>query len=404
MFEKWPTDLRDYLRMGSSLDHSGMPCGVHIPTRFGEEGEHGCAGCPPGRFGPIYAALCGDGRVVCRASLESLEKDVRLARVALDFGTGGVCILRAGRTYCERFKVCLVLEMKDFGAGYCYLHLFAPNVRLRVARILGPLPLLVDVLRLYVCVGLARVNGCWLFVNGAGIHLSGSDGSGGVKLPVDGVQIFVELARRVSVFEGIRIGIAGKDLQFTTSVKEMCRVCKCMVVPFNHEFRCQVRGGRVSDPGLELLGDAAHSLDVKLCVVAGFPVGSHFTVISSEYVSAFSQSQYMKTVGLWSDVGWSDHTWGNEFELKYKGRFRREYLAWLRDRLCERDGCVVSGVDLAVWNLSIGFPLSGFDCDDYYDPYFLYGCMIRSLQGLRVVGLPILIVILIGWALLSGVY
>jgi len=48
-------------------------------------------------------------------------------------------------------------DVKFFGAGYCYIETVVPEVRVRVARILGPCCLVIDVLRMMRLVGAAEV-------------------------------------------------------------------------------------------------------------------------------------------------------------------------------------------------------------------------------------------------------
>jgi len=98
------------------------------------------------------------------------------------------------------------------------------------------------------------------------------------------------------------------------------------VVMEGHAERCVIPEAR--DPVFELIGDARHSLDVKLAVVSA-KGDRHFSRMATEYVSAVAQRRYLASVGQVFGNKAADHACGSSFERQYKGRFRKQYLVYL---------------------------------------------------------------------------
>jgi len=334
-----------------------MPCGVHVPTRYGEAGVDGCAGSDVGRFRPIMAASFGLGAVHCYASQETLAKDVRLAMAARNIHSGGLGMFAVGKHRLDVFKGCMPMDMQMFGAGYCYLALFDASVRLRLSRILGPLPLVADVWRLFVHVGKKVLPRCVVSRVGESFHVEEGrfDGKGNqvVFLEGDIQSVAVKIALLVDKEPGVRIGVAG-DSEYGVEfpIYKDCDVCGCRVVAFEHYKRCIKP--RVKHVSVEYIGDARVALDVKQLLVAGLPVGALYTVHANLFLSSVARESYLKHVKVWQDCGWSASTWGSEFCGRYHGDFRTGYLEWVVGQIAGIDGCDVGKLAACVVRLRGG--------------------------------------------------
>jgi len=99
------------------------------------------------------------------------------------------------------------VEQSAFGAYYCYLHLFPAAIRVRVARVLGPFPAKLRVVRYVLFCGLSLVEGFELSVlPGGDLHVGSS---GGVAFPLWMVVVALMRSGRV---EG-RIGVDIDDVR-----------------------------------------------------------------------------------------------------------------------------------------------------------------------------------------------
>jgi len=144
------------LRSGS-VGESVMCCRMHRTVKFGEPAGAGCRGQMYGSHPAIKALYEGVVRnEVCLVEPHVKEKDRQLVDAALDVDYGGWSG-QPGMEWLSRFHTSSLTEMSSFGAGYCYLLAFVPGVRSRVARVLGPLPYLTDVLRMLRVAGASDV-------------------------------------------------------------------------------------------------------------------------------------------------------------------------------------------------------------------------------------------------------
>lgn len=225
---------------------------------------------------------------------------------------------------------------------------------MRVARILGPMPLLADVCLLYRLAGRAHISVKFTFVGPGLLHCEEAD----VRESRSGRDVYAEMLGLIEMCEDVRIGsvvddsrqniglsVAGLEDKLPDSLLESPRVsvktslgpmakvrctrCGFDVNPVGHGDRC--RKVRQRDAAAELLGDSLHSMDVKVLVVSMFPKGTHYTEIVKEYVVSSSQRDYL--LGIRPDLkscSYSDHTYANIFETMYCGEFRDKYLCWLR--------------------------------------------------------------------------
>lgn len=297
-------------------------------------------------------ALAGTGVNVCCAEKKTLGIDREFLGLCSSFWVPGSqfrakALLRDVRKYATG----TVTNLASFGVGYCYLQLIRPEFRFRVARILGPLPLLADFLMVYRLAGVCSSRSELVFVGQGLLH---------VKTAVDvveGKDVWKELHGLLEMDENVRIGVEnqnygtvagariqgdgtrceiGGEVQLDSAMKDgsesalargHCMKCNCIVRVDGHAERCRVPYKR--DSAVTLVGDAQHALDVKSVVAGALPPGSHFTVVASAYLSAAAQRRYLDMVDGVVTGFYSDHTYGDMFESRYKGAFRREYLYWL---------------------------------------------------------------------------
>jgi len=131
--------------------------------------------------------------------------------------------------------------------------------------------------------------------------------------------------------EGVCIG----DDSRKTKVK--CARCEFMVNPVGHQLRCRIPA--VKEPGEErkaLIGDALHALDVKILIAGWSSDVKAMTVRTIEYTAATAQRDYLAMVDPGAcGADRSNHTWGTAFEVRYRGKFRYDYLLWLTRELGE---------------------------------------------------------------------
>jgi len=138
-----------------------------------------------------------------------------------------------------------------FGAGYCYIEVVVPEVRVRVARILGPCCLIIDVLRMMRVVGASQVRTYRLVELGGGAwHYEAIS-----EVLVPAWVLAQELAEIVEIAVDARIG--GRMSQ--------------------DDLRALVRSGEVSRADLEeLLGEEPATIPDVVEVVGNQAFGDVF--------------------------------------------------------------------------------------------------------------------------------
>lgn len=355
----FPTELETQRR-------DGHCCKVHVPVACRIEGAMGCRGWVPGTHHAIASLYSEEEkRGLCLAEEGVLEKDRQFAELA------GVSPKLASYLYTEnlpgvaRYVTGDVVSIASFGAGYCPLQAVRPKARMRVARVLGPLPLVADVLRVLNLVGGKEMASLeWVQVGGGMFHIRPRRG----VVPVDGSIVFfsegLQILRNVGPWacvgaskdgnEDGGVSLAGtSSLVFkpvgrkgraacsrckkvvdpgghvVCSVRETkyCNLCKMEVVSEGHELRCAVVLEK--DARMELLGDAMHALDVKLMAVR-CAKPEELSKFAEKYMCASAQKAYLQREGVNLGEGLNDHSWGSEFERCYHGEFRKKYLGWLK--------------------------------------------------------------------------
>lgn len=199
---EFPTELH------SSVRGDGTCCRLHRKV-VDVVGLRGCARWELGTHPSIRAIYDGTGRRhVCFAEDGVKKKDVKFARLMA--GSSRMCaplhaeLLPSVRRYVKGFPV----EITTFGAWYCSLIAIRPEVRMRVARVLGPLPLVADALRAINLVG--RNVGCrceWVCVAEGLYHVRlvkplVADSSAMVTLFHDGLRLLREVGPMIRVGAG----------------------------------------------------------------------------------------------------------------------------------------------------------------------------------------------------------
>lgn len=120
-------------------------CRIHQPVECGEVGAEGCRGLGTGHHSAIRALYAGDHRAcVAEAGVRVLDKKL-FELVEFGLGRADDPLRKFGKGYGS--------SPGAFGAYYCYTHLFAPEIIVRIARLLGPHPKLVRMLRYLAVVG-----------------------------------------------------------------------------------------------------------------------------------------------------------------------------------------------------------------------------------------------------------
>jgi len=307
------------------------------------------------------------------------ELDRQLSMAAMDhrgfdarFSTG-----KLERGWSNRFMTSSVVAMTAFGAGYCYLKYIEPAARMRVARVAGPLPLAIDVIRLARVVGVVNTEPLWLQeVGGGALHVQYvRPHASRSSLPT--YQFMSDLVTAVLVHGwSVRIGIDGGYDPFAVSVDKWaivktlladdsgyseavvtgykgkrtalvkCSMCGFSVNPVGHEERCAPGG----DPTLQKnatgwdnrrlqawLNDVRLKADVMLLCVAFDVASPELESVVQSFITNSALASYWRRLpdvsALVVPAGSSDHCIGTAFECSYSGHFRRVYLEFVMAKL-----------------------------------------------------------------------
>lgn len=296
-------------------------CSVHrgVEEVVGEIGS-----VVPGKMGvhPAFARSDGGKPTPCVAGGATLAKDREFAAMALTmeltgFQFNSLKVMSPVRKYATG----AVTSMASFGRGYCYLELIREELRIRVARILGPAPLVSDVLAFYR-------------VAGAAFHIVDFQELGfdiyhcvPGKSRLSGRAVYWQLLGMVAESPRCRLGID----------KVFCKECGFSVNPEGHSERC-TPVMRYSE-GDALLGDALQDVDVR-DILRALPETSENAKEREKYVSAEGQRRYLVQAGVVLTGCRSDRDWSNYFEANYVF-FRESYRAWLSMEVAK--GCDESG-------------------------------------------------------------
>jgi len=141
-------------------------CALHKPVGCGIKGGAGCTAAPHGFLPAIRALYVNGGDQSCHLPSTVKACDLRALRCAMD-PRYSVCRFASplGRHGTDRFLGGGEVQVAGYGAGYCYLGLMEITGRHRSARLLGPVPKVVDFLLIYRLLGARTVRNCGLEVN-----------------------------------------------------------------------------------------------------------------------------------------------------------------------------------------------------------------------------------------------
>jgi len=201
--------LTDYpaTEMVLSVDEKfSCDCKIHQRVRCGEQGASGCSSWA---HGTMYAikAVYGPGSVkLCHAETGVRVLDKRFANFSMNVVTASYL----GGQYkpIEKYVKGRAVGVEYFGAGYCYIGAMIPEARVRVARVLGPSPLLTDFLRVYAVVGLSDIPRFHLEFTEAGVHLTFD----GPAVHNRGRWLALSVVKYIRQSHGeMRVGVTDKD-------------------------------------------------------------------------------------------------------------------------------------------------------------------------------------------------
>lgn len=123
--------------------------------------------------------------------------------------------------------------------------------------------------------------------------------------------------------------------------KVWCDVCCFNVNPDGHELRCRPSGVKSVSNSVRVaawVGDAVHTVDVRVALVRERLSVRKLTRVCDWYKSAREQAKYLRRVLAQSDcevMGASSHSVSTVFESLYHGTFRDRYLDYLVDSVAE---------------------------------------------------------------------
>lgn len=228
-----------------------------------------------------------------------------------------------------------IFGVSTYGQGYCYLELFKPQVRIRVARLLGPFPYVADVQRLFNFCGTELAHVSFKAVIGSVYHVD-------VGCRMQGHELLRELCDIVADNPDARIGADGPSVlsdDFMTSVevkpllssKGYCDVCGFVVVKEGHVSRC--RKPDVVDKVRAFVGDALQAVDVKVALAASGVSHAEITDAAKVFLSGSAQAGYMREFYPVVVAGLNVRQCSNRFEAAYCADFRERYVHWMLDRV-----------------------------------------------------------------------
>lgn len=233
-------------------DFSSCKCKVHVKFPF----ETLSAGCGARQVGshPVVQAAAEGKHVYCHAEQLVRDADKNFLQFALSGSEERAYAAERVPVSVERYCSVVGASARDFGKGYCYLTPIRPKARWRVARLLGPCPLLRDVAVMLRVVGANKfrplvlepvVGGLYHVANG---QVKGESSEAGSKF-------YDEVVRVIGTWPDARVGVRLSELCFdwwnvrlksgTASDMRLCGKCGIMVKPEGHEGSC--RGSQFSD-------------------------------------------------------------------------------------------------------------------------------------------------------------
>jgi len=156
----------------SGSDYTVCKCAIHV--RVTSTFLMGCARKPVGRHESISNS---SGTMVCHAEPFVREADQRFVELIKTACAGWAFCSPVGNSFMRSY-IANAVECEAFGRGYCHLSIVRSVFRWRVARVLGPQPLVAKFLVAYRFVGMYRAK-VQLVANGdAEVHVEEVGGTG----------------------------------------------------------------------------------------------------------------------------------------------------------------------------------------------------------------------------------
>lgn len=143
------------MRLGGQEDGSCF-CAIHKKVVFGKEDGVGCEKLPHGTHESIAALYSERSNRYCHAELGVRVLDGKFAAFA--YNARAFACLGGDYKPIMKYVKGSHAGLPRFGSGYCYMEAVIPEARVRVARVLGPLPYMVDWLRVICVVGRVEID------------------------------------------------------------------------------------------------------------------------------------------------------------------------------------------------------------------------------------------------------
>jgi len=206
----WRSELGVVTDSSVEAVDGGTCCAIHRKVEHDVVGAKGCTRWRVGTH-PSIAVMYVPGvdNLKCHSEIGQRVLDGRVIVEAKTMSRYGSRAHGLGVVMGPKYFRCYNASVSCYGAGYCYLVAFPGSVRSRAARILGPLPLVVDVLRVMRCIGEPVVSADWLCVGDGLFHVKGRRGQLG---DVIGSFFSQGMAVVASCGDGARVGVDPGEL------------------------------------------------------------------------------------------------------------------------------------------------------------------------------------------------
>jgi len=137
---------------GDANGHGGCKCRLHKKSQQGVDAGLGCWKSAIGKHPAIRAAEENKHRF-CAASEGERRKDSEFERLCLSLEPGMRSFEMQGGLEVGMSYATGTCDIRAFGRGYCEFRAIYTGAMMRVARVLGPNPLVLDVLKVLCLVG-----------------------------------------------------------------------------------------------------------------------------------------------------------------------------------------------------------------------------------------------------------
>jgi len=201
----WPSTYEE-----KTVSEFSPCCRLHQRIELAKDGGVGCAALACGTHVSIRALYRDDTRY-CHVELGVRVIDAELFSEIVVMNNAFIeRAFMCGKRFKQRYCGGSPIGWLAYGAGYCYLMPVAGAVRSRVARCLGPLPLLADVVRFLLVFGDVDVRTLSIAETSSGVwHVAASESR---KEGMSCAQLITKMTEIIRVCPGARVGLEEDEM------------------------------------------------------------------------------------------------------------------------------------------------------------------------------------------------